>query len=160
MRQLRFILLVVLFMNIMNMASAQEKPVTLVSVLEDKVEGKGTIVVNRDLRLDSLIGNYFNPSLSSQITVRGYRVQVYQGSNDRSSRTRAQYYEQVLKQRYGKEMPVYCYFKSPSWLCIIGDFLYYEDAYAAMRRIKKELGLRTLFILPNQEIKVNLDQAE
>ncbi|MCQ2058291.1 MAG: hypothetical protein MJY71_00470 [Bacteroidaceae bacterium] len=156
MRTLRVILFSVVFLNIMNLISAQESPVTLVDVLEDKKEGQGTILVKRDLRLDSLIGTYFNPELSSQIKVAGYRIMVYRGKGSKLSQQTAMDYKAQIEEKYGNSLPVYCYFSSPRWWCTAGDFLYYEEAYSVMRKLKRDLGIDDMYIMTNQVIKVDL----
>lgn len=59
---------------------------TLVDDLEREEPGKGKIRVERDARLDSLIGSYFHVDTDNKIEVVGYRIQVYAGNNTRSAR--------------------------------------------------------------------------
>jgi hypothetical protein len=128
---------------------------TLVDNLERDEPGKGTIRVERDARLDSLIGSYFHVDSDDKIEVTGYRIQVYAGNNTRSARTQAGEVEKYLKSIY-PQLPVYTVFKSPRWLCLVGDYLNYEEAYETMRLLKKETPYKGLIILRNQKILISL----
>ena len=120
------------------LASAQQR--TLVQELERDIPGKGHIRIEGDVRLDSLIG---------------YRVQVFAGNNTRASKERANEVDKYLRTNY-PDLPVYTGFKSPRWLCTVGDFLYYEEAYEVMRKLTKETPYKGIIILPNQEIQIPL----
>src|SRR5574344_191418 len=132
-------------------ASAQK---TLVDNLEVEEPGKGKIRVERDARLDSLIGSYFHVDTDNKIEVTGYRIQVYAGNNTRSARDRAGEVEKYIKSNY-PQLPVYTVFKSPRWLCLVGDYINYEDAYETMRMLKKETPYKGLIILRNQKILIS-----
>lgn len=133
-------------------ASAQK---TLVDNLEVEEPGKGKIRVERDARLDSLIGSYFHVDTDNKIEVTGYRIQVYAGNNTRSARDHAGEVEKYIKSNY-PQLPVYTVFRSPRWLCLVGDYINYEDAYETMRMLKKETPYKGLIILRNQKILISL----
>lgn len=128
---------------------------TLVDDLESEEPGKGKIRVERDARLDSLIGSYFHVDTDNKIEVVGYRIQVYAGNNTRSARDQAGEVEKYIKSNY-PQLPVYTVFKSPRWLCLVGDYINYEDAYETMRMLKKETPYKGLIILRNQKILISL----
>lgn len=133
-------------------AGAQQ---TLVDHLEREVPGKGIIKVDRDARLDSLIGTTMNYQAGTLVKATGYRIQVYAGNNTRHAKEQAQETEKFIRMNY-PQLPVYTLFKSPRWLCTVGDFLYYEEAYEVMRKLKRETPYKGLIILRNQEINVYL----
>ena len=136
------------------LASAQST--TLVQVLERDVPGKGQIRIERDVRLDSLIGTVSDIESGTKIKVRGYRIQVYAGNNTRTSKERANEVDRYLRTNY-PDLPVHTEFRNPRWLCTVGDFLYYEEAYDCMRKLKKETPYKKdIIILRNQEITVPL----
>lgn len=128
---------------------------TYVDFLEKDIEGEGTVRVERDVRLDSLIGHPAQNILEEQMKAVGYRIQIYAGNNTRDARSKAQEAEAYIRENY-PELPVYTLFKSPRWLCTAGDFLYYEEAYDVMRKLKKETPYKGVIILRNQEINVSL----
>ena len=134
------------------LASAQT---TLVQELERDIPGKGQIRVERDERLDSLIGTVSEAQSGTKIKAKGYRIQVYAGNNTRASKERAQEVDRYIRSKY-PDLPVHTEFKNPRWLCTVGDFLYYEEAYDTMRQLKKETPYKGIIILRNQEITVSL----
>ncbi|HZK03364.1 MAG TPA: SPOR domain-containing protein [Bacteroidaceae bacterium] len=143
-------LIIVAFFSIT--ASAQ---ITLVDELERFVQDKGKIIVIRDVRLDSLIGVLNKNNSQKQIKAVGYRIQVFAGNNTRESRNLASQAEVFIRKNY-PDLPVYNYFRSPRWICAVGDFVHYEEAYAVMRKLRKETTYKGLIILRNQEIRIDL----
>lgn len=133
-------------------ASAQK---TLVDGLEKDIPGQGKVRVIRDARLDSLIGVSFDVTQASQIKATGYRVQAYAGNNTRDAHEQANKVRDYIHERF-PELPVYVNFRSPRWLCTVGDFLYYEEAYEVMRQLKAKTPYKGLLILRNQEINLPL----
>ena len=135
------------------LASAQQT--TLVQVLERDVPGKGQIRIERDARLDSLIGTVSEAESGTKIKARGYRIQVFAGNNTRASKERANEVDRYIRSKY-PDLPVHTEFRNPRWLCTVGDFLYYEEAYETLRKLKKETPYKGIIILRNQEITIPL----
>lgn len=135
------------------LASAQQR--TLVQELEKEVPGKGKVTVDCDARLDSLIGFVSDVESGTKIKARGYRIQVFAGNNTRASKERANEVDRYIRSHY-PELPVYTVFKNPRWMCTVGDFLYFEEAFEVLRKLSKEVPYKGLIILPNQEIRVSL----
>ena len=135
------------------LASAQQT--TLVQVLERDVPGKGTIRIESDARLDSLIGTVSEAESGTKIKAKGYRIQVFAGNNTRASKERANEVDRYIRSRY-PELPVHTEFRNPRWLCTVGDFLYYEEAYDVLRKLKKETPYKGMIILRNQDILIPL----
>ena len=135
------------------LASAQQT--TLVQVLERDVPGKGTIRIESDARLDSLIGTVSEAESGTKIKAKGYRIQVFAGNNTRASKERANEVDRYIRSKY-PDLPVHTEFKNPRWLCTVGDFLYYEEAYDTMRKLKKETPYKGMIILRNQDITIPL----
>ena len=135
------------------LASAQQR--TLVQELERDVPGKGQIRIERDERLDSLIGKVSEVQSGTKIKAVGYRVQVYAGNNTRASKERANEVDKYLRSRY-PDLSVHTEFRNPRWRCTVGDFLYYEEAFETLRKLKKETPYKGIIILRNQEITVPL----
>ena len=149
MKKTGFIVFLLLFTAL---ASAQT---TLVQELERDVPGKGKIRVERDARLDNLIGVVSEAESGTKIKASGYRIQVFAGNNTRASKEKANEVDRYLRSNY-PDLPVDTGFKSPRWLCTVGDFLYYEEAYEVMRKLKKETPYKGIIILRNQEISIEL----
>ena len=135
------------------LASAQNT--TLVQVLERDVPGKGQIRVESDARLDSLIGTVSEAESGTKIKAKGYRIQVFSGNNTRASKEKANEADRYIRDKY-PDLPVHTEFKNPRWRCTVGDFLYYEEAYEVLRKLKKETPYKGIIILRNQEITIPL----
>lgn len=135
------------------LASAQQT--TLVQVLERDIPGKGQIRVERDVRLDSLIGTVSELESGTKIKARGYRVQVFSGNNTRASKEKANEVDRYIRSNF-PDLSVHTEFKNPRWRCTVGDFLYYEEAYETLRRLRKETPYKGIIILRNEEITIPL----
>ena len=149
MRKLTLLFYILLFTAL---ASAQT---TLVQELERDIPGKGQIRVQSDERLDSLIGTVSEAQSGTKIKARGYRIQVFAGNNTRASKERANEVDRYIRSKY-PDLPVHTEFRNPRWLCTVGDFLYYEEAYETLRKLKKETPYKGIIILRNQEITIPL----
>ncbi|MBO4499365.1 MAG: SPOR domain-containing protein [Bacteroidaceae bacterium] len=142
----RLFLILILFAY--HLAGSAQK--TFVDKLETDTPGEGQVRIERDARLDSLIGKSTTKDDES-IKALGFRIQIYAGNNTRDARSNAQKAAEYIKNYY-PELPVYTVFKSPRWLCTVGDFLYYEDAYNLLRVLKRDTPYKGAIILRNQEI--------
>ena len=145
--------LIVFLLLFTALASAQQT--TLVQVLERDVPGKGTIRIESDARLDSLIGTVSEAESGTKIKAKGYRIQVFAGNNTRASKERANEADRYIRSKY-PDLPVHTEFKNPRWLCTVGDFLYYEEAYDVLRKLRKETPYKGMIILRNQDITIPL----
>ena len=147
--------LIVLFYTLLFTALASAQQTTLVQVLERDVPGKGTIRIESDVRLDSLIGTVSEAESGTKIKAKGYRIQVFAGNNTRASKERANEVDRYIRAKY-PDLPVHTEFKNPRWLCTVGDFLYYEEAYDVLRKLRKETPYKGMIILRNQDITIPL----
>ena len=64
-----------------------------------------------------------------------YRIQVYAGGATRADKQRAQKAGQDVKRHYPNQ-PIYVHFKSPRWVCHVGNFRKAEDAQAMLKNIR------------------------
>ena len=87
--------LTILLLLFTALASAQQR--TLVQELERDIPGKGTIRVQSDVRLDSLIGVVSDVESGTKIKATGYRIQVFAGNNTRASKERANETHRIQK---------------------------------------------------------------
>ena len=113
------------------------------------------IRIESDARLDSLIGTVSEAESGTKIKAKGYRIQVFAGNNTRASKERANEVDRYIRSRY-PDLPVHTEFRNPRWLCTVGDFLYYEEAYDVLRKLKKETPYKGMIILRNQDILIPL----
>ena len=71
----------------------------------------------------------------NSITVNGYRIRLYSGTNSRESRQKAYSIGYLFKSSY-LNVPVYTHFVSPHWTCCVGNFKTYEDAQKFLSELK------------------------
>ena len=140
--------------------------------LQANVEGQGTITLDQDpLLYDILNGIIDIPSTVSTTSkvaaittatkvhqkVRGYRVQVYFGGNQRANQTQAQKVGSKVTGMF-PELRAYTTFESPHWRCRVGDFITYDDASAYMHKIKAK-GIAEAMVVKS-EIYVTAEQLK
>ena len=80
--------------------------------------------------------------------VAGYRIQVYAGGATRADKQRAQKAGHDVKRHYPNQ-PVYVHFKSPRWVCHVGNFRRPEDARTMLKNIRA-LGYPAAVIVKGQ----------
>jgi hypothetical protein len=68
--------------------------------------------------------------------VMGYRVQVFAGGNSRMDRQKANQIGNQLRELFPHE-PVYVHFYSPRWVCRMGNYRTYEEAFHVLQEVKK-----------------------
>lgn len=78
----------------------------------------------------------------------GYRVQVWAGGNSRVDRQKAEQAGLAIKRNIPGE-PVYVHFYSPRWICRIGNYRTYEEAYAILQQVK-QIGYKEAIIVKGQ----------
>ena len=66
----------------------------------------------------------------------GYRIQLYAGGNTRAARQEAQNIEAKAKSCF-PNLTTYTHFKSPRWICSVGDFKTYEEANQFLHQIRQ-----------------------
>ncbi len=67
--------------------------------------------------------------------VKGYRIQVFFGGNQRKDQTKAQQLGAKVQSRY-PELRAYTSFESPHWRCRVGDFKTREEAAPYVRKLR------------------------
>ncbi|MDE7378524.1 MAG: SPOR domain-containing protein [Paraprevotella sp.] len=138
--------------------SAQQ---TFTSHLQKAQAGKGTVVLHQDATIDRLVnggtatvpasdaseaqqpGNSVTDvsdqssgSSRARMKANGYRIQVYSGGNSRMARQEATKVGGQVKALF-PELQVYTHFKSPRWICRVGDFKTYEEANEVFRALRE-----------------------
>ena len=71
------------------------------------------------------------------VKINGYRVQVFAGGNSRSDRLKAERAGDNMKSLFPSE-PVYVHFYTPRWICRIGNYRTYEEAYEILKKVKQQ----------------------
>lgn len=66
---------------------------------------------------------------------RGYRVQIFSGAGGTKSKVAATEMAAKVRKKF-PELSVYCRFKSPRWVCRVGDFATKEAAEHYLNKIR------------------------
>lgn len=67
---------------------------------------------------------------------RGYRIQVYSGTGNATAKNAAKQMEARVRRAF-PELAVYCRFRSPRWICRVGDFSTRGEAQSYLTKIRK-----------------------
>ena len=152
---MRYILFI-LFAITSLMASAQRN---IIDELQKNEPGQGKVTIQQDPQIAALIGHIHVKSAAGEepkvLKARGYRVQVFAGNGSRVAREEANEVAKQLQQEF-PDIPVYTYFRSPRWLCRVGDYRSVEVADAAMRLLKKTGKFKEVSIV-REQINIPLD---
>lgn len=129
-------------------ASAQNN---IVKSLERNVPGQGKVTIHQDARIGALIGQQYIPTGTDKgvLKSQGYRVQVYAGNNTSRAKNEAYAMGERIKD-YFPDLSVYASFKSPRWLCRVGDFPSIEEADAMMRQLRATGVFKEVSIVKEQ----------
>ncbi len=145
--------------------------------VQQPVAGKGTLTLHQDQTISDLVDGVLttsgfkrNPATdhvrqdndtitvvspmmgTHKIRVNGYRVQVYSGGNSREAKIRAEQMGQKVK-RYYPEHATYIQFKTPRWICHMGDFITREEAMEVLQELRKKGGFNDAIVVKS---KVNV----
>lgn len=150
-----FYLLIIVFCLASTKMQAQDN---IVKSLERYEVGCGTVIIHQDSRLNALLGvRLMDRSITGETKVlkeSGYRIQVYAGENSREGKNAVREVGEQVTSHY-PELAVYTLFKSPRWLCQVGDYRTVEEAYSMMRKMK-QLGLFNEATVVRSEIIIPL----
>lgn len=139
-----------LFAAISLMASAQQN---IIDDLRLSKAGQGTVTIHQDAKIDALLGAVHQKASADEETpmlkARGYRVQVYAGNGSRVARDEANEVAEQIKKEF-PEIPVYTFFRSPRWLCRVGDYKSVEEADAVMRRLRNTGKFKEVSVVREQ----------
>ncbi|MGL4410743.1 MAG: SPOR domain-containing protein [Bacteroidales bacterium] len=129
---------------------------TIVSHLERHIIGQGDVLIRQSKAIELLIGRRQQGENQTMSQVDGYRVQLFSGNQQNSSKNEAFSKEQRVRSMF-PEIETYVTFKSPFWRLRIGNFRSYEDADQMMRRMKRAFPdfSREMYVV-RDEIKLEL----
>lgn len=131
----------------------------IINELQKDEPGQGKVTIHQDAKITALLGNIHVKGFSGEapkvLKTRGFRVQVYAGNGSRVARNEANEVAKQIELEF-PEIPVYTYFRSPRWLCRVGDFRSVEEADAAMRRLRNTGKFKEVSIV-REQINIPLD---
>ena len=133
----------------------------------DYLRQQGNVELLQDPRLEELVGKtskVYNAASHLQVNKAGervivspgYRVRVFSGNNQITSKNEAFKIEDELK-FYIPDLQTYVLFKTPNWRLVVGNYRTQEEATAALRVLKKKFPIygREMFVV-NDDIEIPL----
>lgn len=133
----------------------------------DYLRQQGNVELLQDPRLEELVGKtskIYNAASHLQVNKAGervivspgYRVRVFSGNNQITSKNEAFKIEDELK-FYIPDLQTYVLFKTPNWRLMVGNYRTQEEATAALRVLKKKFPIygREMFVV-NDDIEIPL----
>jgi len=124
---------------------------------------EGMVVIHQSDAIKKLVGtridseNVNAKNGKSFITTSGYRVRVYSGNNQRTSKDELLSLEKQVKDKF-PTIDTYPEFVAPFWLLYVGNYVSYEEAYVMQRELRKLFPQRKNEInIFETNINLNLD---
>ena len=143
MKQSLFFSILALFtaMSGHNAIFAQSPQNSIFESLSNPKSGEGIVVVHQSEAIKRLVGTridseYLNsPNGKTFISTRGYRIQVYSGNIQRTSKDEATALQEKVKGLY-PSLESDIKFIAPFWKLFVGNFLTYEEAWTVCRELR------------------------
>lgn len=114
---------------------------TIVDRINHYEPGKGRVRVIQDDEVAKRLGRPATGQLddaSTQVEINGWRIQVFSGNNQRSSKEEAFRKEVDVKSAF-PELSTYVRYTAPFWRLRVGDFQTFREANDMLNRIKRAL---------------------
>ena len=110
---------------------------SIVDEIEKDKFGKGKVTIYQDDHIKRMLGSVASGNGQQGLRAQGYRVLVFSGNNQRTSKNEALGRQGMIK-NYDSEIATYVTYKSPFWRVRVGDFLSYEEALQLLKQLAKE----------------------
>lgn len=159
-------LITVLLAGLTVAASAQvttQPSYSIFDALQSAAAGKGTVVVDQPASVRRMVGvagsgvDIETRNGRSYIKTQGYRVQVFSGNNQRTSKDEAFNKEKEIKNTF-PNLTTYVTYVAPFWRLRVGDYASYEEAYFAQRQIIQSFPSYAKEMYPvREDVRIPLD---
>ena len=147
------LILLTLFCQVLSVAAQQTvtntSQTTSKSILEElntARRGQGSVVVYEDEAIKGILAKPTSTNLpvytsedgaTQYVKMRGYKIQVFSGNNQRKSKDEA-YSKQRLINNSFEDMETVVYFRSPRWILRAGNFRTREEADVMLKQMVKQ----------------------
>ncbi|MDR1814050.1 MAG: SPOR domain-containing protein [Tannerella sp.] len=160
----RLIINILLFAGGLGYVSAQSP---LFSIFDsfDKTpkSGEGKVVVHQSNALKKLVGTRIDSENidvvngKTFLVTQGYRVQVYSGNNQRTSRAEAFKLQTKIKELY-QDIATYVTFNAPFWKLHVGNYRSFEEASLMLRDLRSTFPqIKNEIFIIEDDIRLPLD---
>jgi hypothetical protein len=128
-------------------------------VLSTKDSVTGNVIIHQDKRIEELlVQKVVTTNKENSTSVPGYRVQVFSGSDLKTSKTEAYNVENQIKEIFPNQ-PIYVNYTSPSWKVRIGDFATKSEAQSfQVEFIKAFPSMRSEVYIVKEQILIQAKQ--
>lgn len=92
--------------------------------------------------------DYTRVSSAPRVKMNGFRIQIYAGGNTRKHKQQAENAGYRVRGILAGQS-VYTNFITPRWVCRVGDFRSYEEAYQNLQTLKSAGGFNDAVIVPS-----------
>lgn len=137
-----------LFVSAQQPASntGNQKKNSIIDELNTQRHGQGNVMVYQDEAIKGVLAKpnaadlpvYTSEDGSSQfVMMRGFRIQVFSGNEQRKSRDEAHSKQRLINNTF-EDIETDVYFKSPRWILRAGNFRTREEADVVLKQIMKQ----------------------
>ncbi|MDO4703973.1 SPOR domain-containing protein [Tannerella sp.] len=140
-----------------SMLTAQD---SIVDALTRNVPGRGTVTIHQSPAIRQMIGRPVASDRIEEANGRkfllsaGYRIQIFSGNDQRSSKGEAFGKEQQIKNQFS-DVPTYVSYTAPFWRLRVGDYVSYEEAYRMMQKLVGAFpSFRKEMFITKEEIRI------
>ena len=120
---------------------------------EDPKQGEGKVVIHQSEEIKQLVGTRLDSENidvtngKTSIKTMGYRIRIYSGYQYQKSREEAVSLQKQIEERF-PEISTYLKWEAPIWRLHLGDFCFYNEAFAMV------LELRTVYPKKKNDISI------
>ena len=143
------LILLTLFCQVLSVAAQQSATSASKSILEElnmPRRGQGSVIVYEDEAIKGILAKPNSANLpvytsedgtTQYVKMRGFKIQVFSGNNQRRSKDEAYSKQRLINDRF-EDIETVVYFKSPRWILRAGNFRTREEADVMLKEIAKQ----------------------
>lgn len=112
---------------------------SIIEDLEAPVENQGTITIEADKLLNSVIGTPSSGKGNEGAgfeKMKGYRLQIFMGNSPRTAKNEALRKQALVNEQF-PELATYVVYAAPNWKLFAGDFMTREEAQVYRQKMQK-----------------------
>lgn len=119
---------------------------TIIEELNSNSVGQGNVMVYQDEAIKGILAKP-NPAAllvfstadgtTQYVKMRGYKIQVFSGNDQRKSKDEAYYKQRLINDAF-EDIETVVYFNSPRWILRAGNFRTREEANILLRQVMKQ----------------------
>ena len=143
------LILLTLFCQVLSVAAQQSATSASKSILEElntARRGQGSVIVYEDEAIKGILAKPNSANLpvytsedgaTQYVKMRGFKIQVFSGNNQRKSKDEAYSKQRLINDRF-EDIETVVYFKSPRWILRACNFRTREEADVMLKEIAKQ----------------------